>query len=99
MINRTFRGVSAHFEDVFEELVLNGEGELIVRSTTIDEPNKTDKEMDGRNGSQDDEGNDNEKTGFDPKNPDVSLYRLITITVTIQFFIDSILQRQEVQKL
>ena len=31
-INRTFRGVSAHFKDVFKELVPNGEGELIMRT-------------------------------------------------------------------
>eukprot|EP00559_Dactyliosolen_fragilissimus_P001253 CAMPEP_0184864430 /NCGR_PEP_ID=MMETSP0580-20130426/14928_1 /TAXON_ID=1118495 /ORGANISM="Dactyliosolen fragilissimus" /LENGTH=1284 /DNA_ID=CAMNT_0027363219 /DNA_START=16 /DNA_END=3870 /DNA_ORIENTATION=- len=31
-INRTFRGVSAHFKDVFKELVPNGAGELIMKS-------------------------------------------------------------------
>jgi structural maintenance of chromosome 3 (chondroitin sulfate proteoglycan 6) len=35
-INRTFRGVSAHFKDVFHELVPNGAGELILR-TAMDE--------------------------------------------------------------
>ena len=35
-INRTFRGVSAHFKDVFQELVPNGAGELIMR-TAMDE--------------------------------------------------------------
>ena len=31
-INRTFRGVSSHFKDVFKELVPNGSGELIMRT-------------------------------------------------------------------
>ena len=35
-INRTFRGVSAHFKDVFKELVPIGAGELVMR-TAIDE--------------------------------------------------------------
>ena len=44
-INRTFRGVSAHFKDVFKELVPNGEGELIMR-TTIDQNKEIDSEDD-----------------------------------------------------
>jgi len=39
-INRTFRGVSAHFKDVFKELVPNGAGELIMK-TLLDEGNVT----------------------------------------------------------
>jgi len=35
-INRTFRGVSAHFKDVFQELCPDGSGELIMR-TALDE--------------------------------------------------------------
>jgi len=31
-INRTFRGVSAHFRDVFKELVPNGSGELVMKT-------------------------------------------------------------------
>jgi len=35
-INRTFRGVSTHFKDVFSELVPNGGGELILRTALDD---------------------------------------------------------------
>jgi len=35
-INRTFRGVSAHFKDVFQELIPEGSGELIMK-TAMDE--------------------------------------------------------------
>ena len=48
---------------------------------TIDEPNETDEEMDDSDGSQDDEGDGSERRGFDPKNPDVSLYKGIGIKV------------------
>jgi structural maintenance of chromosome 3 (chondroitin sulfate proteoglycan 6) len=41
-INRTFRGVSAHFKDVFKELVPNGAGELIMR-TAMDEGESDDE--------------------------------------------------------
>jgi structural maintenance of chromosome 3 (chondroitin sulfate proteoglycan 6) len=42
-INRTFRGVSAHFKDVFKELVPNGAGELIMRTTLDEEEMETDE--------------------------------------------------------
>jgi structural maintenance of chromosome 3 (chondroitin sulfate proteoglycan 6) len=42
-INRTFRGVSAHFKDVFKELVPNGAGELIMR-TAMDEGESDDED-------------------------------------------------------
>ena len=64
-INRTFRGVSAHFKDVFKELVPNGAGELIMRTA-----------MDEGDGESDNE--DEEK---DPNNPDVSLYRGVGVKV------------------
>jgi len=69
-INRTFRGVSSHFRDVFKELVPNGAGELIMR-TAMDED---DEDMD------DDEESTSPKKS-DPNNPDVSLYRGIGIKV------------------
>eukprot|EP01082_Thalassiosira_pseudonana_P006049 g5626.t1 g5626 contig2:932052-935830(-) len=64
-INRTFRGVSAHFKDVFKELVPNGAGELIMR-TAMDE-----------GGAE----TDNEEDASDPNNPDVSLYRGVGVKV------------------
>lgn len=64
-INRTFRGVSAHFKDVFKELVPNGEGELIMR-TAMDE-----------GGAE----TDDEEDASDPNNPDVSLYRGVGVKV------------------
>jgi len=76
-INRTFRGVSAHFKDVFQELVPNGAGELIMRSAALDDAGAgTDDEED----SDDDDDDDNEsstkkKKAVDSNNPDVSLYR------------------------
>lgn len=76
-INRTFRGVSAHFKDVFKELVPNGEAELVMR-TMIDESTETDEEMDDSGDSQSETG---KKTRFDPKNPSVSLYKGIGIKV------------------
>ena len=66
-INRTFRGVSAHFKDVFKELVPNGAGELIMR-TALDEAADSDSE-------------DRDESKKDPNNPDVSLYRGVGIKV------------------
>lgn len=42
-INRTFKGVSAHFKDVFKELVPNGGGELVMK-TPLDDGDQTDAE-------------------------------------------------------
>lgn len=75
-INRTFRGVSSHFKDVFKELVPDGEGEIIMR-TAIDEMEDTDEEVESDEGSP----SPKKKTVFDPSNPDVSLYRGIGIKV------------------
>jgi structural maintenance of chromosome 3 (chondroitin sulfate proteoglycan 6) len=65
-INRTFRGVSAHFKDVFNELVPNGAGELIMR-TSIDNTDTV----------QDESPRISKRTG----ELDVSLYQGIGIKV------------------
>jgi len=44
-INRTFCSVSAHFKDVFKELVPSGAGELIMK-TSLDEDEDLDEELD-----------------------------------------------------
>lgn len=79
-INRTFRGVSKHFSEVFKELVPLGAGELIMR-TAIDESNDgyaqdTDEEMES-----DSESSRRKSKKFNPDNPDVSLYRGVGIKV------------------
>lgn len=93
-INRTFRGVSAHFKDVFKELVPNGGGELIMRTATPaggeDADDATDEE-DSSDEDDDDSGDEGESEGSptktkkkkksDPNNPDVSLYRGVGIKV------------------
>ena len=43
-INRTFRGVSAHFKDVFKELCPDGSGELIMRTALDEEDQEEDKQ-------------------------------------------------------
>ncbi|CAB9512619.1 of chromosomes protein 3 [Seminavis robusta] len=73
-INRTFRGVSAHFKDVFKELVPLGQGELVMRTNLGEEA----EESDGEDGDPSSPG---KKTGYDPKNPDVSLYRGVGVKV------------------
>jgi structural maintenance of chromosome 3 (chondroitin sulfate proteoglycan 6) len=80
-INRTFRGVSKHFAEVFQELVPLGAGELIMR-TALDE------QIDGGNdgGDDDDSSGDEDspskkKKSVDVDNPDVSLYRGVGIKV------------------
>ena len=67
-INRTFRGVSAHFKDVFKELVPNGAGELIMKTA-----------MDEGGAETDSEAEDESKS--DLSYPDVSLYRGVGIKV------------------
>ena len=68
-INRTFRGVSAHFKDVFKELVPNGAGELIIR-TTMDEKS-----------AKEDSSDDDEEQGRRNQNPSVSRYCGVGIKV------------------
>jgi structural maintenance of chromosome 3 (chondroitin sulfate proteoglycan 6) len=79
-INRTFRGVSSHFKDVFKELVPNGAGELIMRTALDDASEGTDEEE-----VSSDDGSDaspkKKKSAIDKTNPDVSLYRGIGIKV------------------
>ena len=72
-INRTFRGVSKHFTEVFKELVPLGAGELIMR-TAIDEA--LEREEDGE--ASEDEAVVGKKN---LNNPDVSLYRGVGIKV------------------
>jgi structural maintenance of chromosome 3 (chondroitin sulfate proteoglycan 6) len=76
-INRTFRGVSKHFAEVFKELVPLGAGELIMR-TALDEGTgeETDEEMES-----DGDSPAKKKKAYNPENPDVSLYRGIGIKV------------------
>jgi len=91
-INRTFRGVSAHFKDVFKELVPNGSGELIMR-TSLDEAALVE---DGGSEAEDEDNEEEEAAGSkkkkkkskkskkateDPNNPDVSLFRGVGIKV------------------
>jgi structural maintenance of chromosome 3 (chondroitin sulfate proteoglycan 6) len=56
-INWTFRGVSAHFKDVFKELVPNGAGELIrlasTRTRRTDEDDELDQEEEEGQGCRD----------------------------------------------
>jgi structural maintenance of chromosome 3 (chondroitin sulfate proteoglycan 6) len=81
-INRTFRGVSKNFAEVFKELVPLGEGELIMR-TAIDEGLAQDRI------DNDDSSEDGDMEGSQPKkskknnlsNPDVSLYRGVGVRV------------------
>ena len=78
-INRTFRGVSSHFQEVFKELCPTGAGELVLR-TALDEIEGTDNEGVS---SQESEG-DSSKKGKKPidlSNPEVSLYRGVEIKV------------------
>ena len=82
-INRTFRGVSSHFKEVFSELVPSGAGELIMR-TAIDEAAGDEHVTDGEASSDDDMTSSaptkKTKKG-DTSNPDVSLYRGVGIKV------------------
>ena len=85
-INRTFRGVSAHFKDVFKELVPNGAGELVMK-TAMDEEEEADAE-DGTDSEDEEEGAKKKKPAkkkkgkaSDPNNPDVSLFRGVGIKV------------------
>jgi structural maintenance of chromosome 3 (chondroitin sulfate proteoglycan 6) len=78
-INRTFRGVSKHFAEVFKELVPLGGGELIMR-TALDEGNENDEETDEEMES-DGEAPSKKSKNTNPENPDVSLYRGIGVKV------------------
>ena len=73
-INRTFRGVSMHFKEVFKELVPLGEGELVMR-TAMDEGGSDDEDEDPTSPEP------KKKRAYDPNNPDVSLYRGVSVKV------------------
>jgi structural maintenance of chromosome 3 (chondroitin sulfate proteoglycan 6) len=75
-INRTFRGVSKHFAEVFKELVPLGAGELIMR-TAIDEALDREENDDDAESSEDDDAGAKKQL----ENPDVSLYRGVGIKV------------------
>lgn len=78
-INRTFRGVSAHFKDVFKELVPDGAGELIMRTAMDEGRNVTDSEAEDEDSLE--VAAKKMKTTTDINNPDVSLFRGIGIKV------------------
>uniref|UniRef100_A0A7S4I268 Structural maintenance of chromosomes protein n=1 Tax=Odontella aurita TaxID=265563 RepID=A0A7S4I268_9STRA len=93
-INRTFRGVSAHFKDVFRELVPNGAGELIMRTALDEEDDETDEELEDEESESEDEGGKKKKKKKkdkkkgkkkskkpDKNNPSVTLYRGIGVKV------------------
>jgi structural maintenance of chromosome 3 (chondroitin sulfate proteoglycan 6) len=86
-INRTFRGVSKHFSEVFNELVPLGAGQLIMR-THLDEGH--DQQTDEETQSDDDES----PKKFKPENPDVSLYRGIGIKVRFSAVGETFLMNQ-----
>jgi structural maintenance of chromosome 3 (chondroitin sulfate proteoglycan 6) len=77
-INRTFRGVSKNFREVFKDLVPNGSGELVMRtgSTVATESKEPESEDD-----DDDDLSDSEKKPAAKKNLDVSLCEGIGIKV------------------
>jgi len=74
-INRTFRGVSSHFKEVFQELVPNGAGELILRTAMDESLEKVGEETP-------DAGTfDSEDETKSSSNPSVNLYRGVEIKV------------------
>jgi structural maintenance of chromosome 3 (chondroitin sulfate proteoglycan 6) len=80
-INRTFRGVSKHFKDVFKELVPDGAGEVILRTEFDgDDEALTDKETEPTN-SEDESPVKKKKRSTSVGDSDVSLYRGIGIKV------------------
>ena len=89
-INRTFRGVSKHFAEVFKELVPLGAGQLIMRTQMDD---GKDQETDDEAQSDEDEVPKKSKT-FNPENPDVSLYRGVGIKVRFSAVGENFLMNQ-----
>ena len=80
-INRTFRGVSAHFKEVFKELCPNGSGELIMK-TAMDEDSGQGDADESNDELSDEESNVDKKKGENvATNPKVSLYRGVGIKV------------------
>jgi structural maintenance of chromosome 3 (chondroitin sulfate proteoglycan 6) len=86
-INRTFRGVSKHFKDVFKELVPSGAGELIMRTVldnadgTNDNENEEAVDQNPESNSDDDKSPPSMKRMANSNSHDVSLYRGIGIKV------------------
>ena len=79
-INRTFRGVSKHFAEVFKELVPLGEGSLKMRTKLddrADNEESTDDDMD----ESDPESPVKRRKTHDPENPDVDSYLGVQINV------------------
>lgn len=77
-INRTFRGVSKHFADVFRELVPLGAGELIMR-TAFDDAGDDAEDSDDE--TDDGTGGEEQTKKTKAEDPDVSLYRGVGIKV------------------
>lgn len=75
-INRTFRGVSSHFKEVFKELVPNGAGELILRTAVDEASEKASSETTDAVLS---DGSDIDDTSISI--PSVNLYRGVEIKV------------------
>jgi len=98
-INRTFRGVSKHFSEVFKELVPLGEGQLIMR-TAMDEGKDQETDDDDKDDmpSDDEEEkenpNKNSKKKLTVDNPDVSLYRGVGIKVRFSAVGENFLMNQ-----
>lgn len=75
-INRTFRGVSSHFKEVFKELVPNGAGELILRTAMDESSDKASAETTNSELSTSSEVQDTSDSA-----PSVNLYRGVEIKV------------------
>ena len=80
-INRTFRGVSSHFKDVFSELVPSGAGELIMRTAMDEEAAGVTDEEESSGAESPAASPAKQKKKSDKNNPDVSLYRGVGIKV------------------
>jgi len=78
-INRTFRGVSSHFKDVFKELVPNGAGKLVMHTSLDDEVDVDSEDGGGETDDEMDSGIDLGKKAN--SSPCVSRYRSIAIHV------------------
>jgi structural maintenance of chromosome 3 (chondroitin sulfate proteoglycan 6) len=75
-INRTFRGVSKNFREVFKDLVPNGSGELVMRTGSQAQPKAKEAASE-----DDDDVSDSEKKPAAKKNLDISLCEGIGIKV------------------
>jgi structural maintenance of chromosome 3 (chondroitin sulfate proteoglycan 6) len=81
-INRTFRGVSKHFKDVFKELVPDGAGEVILRTEFDgDDEALSGKEIESTTSDDGSSAKKKKKRVSSVGDSDVSLYRGIGIKV------------------